>query len=373
MNAPSRKYLHEVDIVRALAILGVLTVHATALTVVTLSGSSALYPIYNFLNIAFKYGTPTFIFLSGFVLFYSYGRRPVTSALLKRFYGRRLLLVIGPYVAASFVYVTVKQAVWYGFPGLREWIGDFALRLATGTAHAHLYFVVISIQFYLMFPLLLVLFQKFRRLALHSFWLGFALQWTFVLLNGAFWHLPHKGSWAFSYFSVYLLGAGFAMLYEPIRNRFLDPRTPPSLALWLLAILWAGATVWHVILMQMNRVQGIALPGWHYELAWNVHTAASAVLLFIIAHRLMHRLPSGAGRVMANLGRRSFGIYLVHPLWLMLYEAVFPVSHPVYYHLSIGAKWLFVLAASWLVVQLAAATKNRVVNKERKSPSFRVY
>lgn len=359
MDRHTRAYLREVDLVRALAILGVLTVHASALTTVTLPVTSALYPLYNFLNIAFKYGTPTFIFLSAFVLFHTYGDRPVDRALLRRFYGRRLAFVIVPYVGVSALFILIKQFVWHGFPGWQEWLRDFAYRLATGTAHAHLYFIVISIQFYLVFPLLLLIFQRHRRLAVHTFWLGFVLQWLFVWLNGAFWHLPNKGSWAFSYLSVYLLGAGFGMHYREIRRCWLDPGAKHAAFTALLLMFWAAATACHVALMHGNRVHGLLFPGYVYELAWNAHTASAAAVLFYAAHRLPHRLPAGVCRFFENLGRCSFIIYLIHPLPLIAYEALLDISHPVLYHLFVGAKWAAVLAVSWLMARIVRAVNRR--------------
>src|SRR5689334_12879602 len=69
-----KERLPQLDIYRALAILGVLHVHATSFATVD-AIDSRFYYIINFLNIFFKYGTPSFIFLSSFVLFYNYADR----------------------------------------------------------------------------------------------------------------------------------------------------------------------------------------------------------------------------------------------------------------------------------------------------------
>ena len=111
-------YIAELDLVRAFAIIGVIIVHATALTVVTLDPQSSLYGFYHLLNIAFKYGTPTFIFLSSFVLFLNYYHRPLDAALIKRFYTRRLLHVVLPYVIISILYFAVKTYYYYSFDSL---------------------------------------------------------------------------------------------------------------------------------------------------------------------------------------------------------------------------------------------------------------
>lgn len=52
----------EIYITRALAILGVLIVHATSFPVTEFDSSSSIYGIYNFSNTFFRFGTPTLSF-----------------------------------------------------------------------------------------------------------------------------------------------------------------------------------------------------------------------------------------------------------------------------------------------------------------------
>ena len=72
-----RAKLNEIDIVRGLAILGVLMVHSTSFATVDML-HNRMFGVYNFLNIFSKIGTTTFILLSSFVLFYNYYPQPLT-------------------------------------------------------------------------------------------------------------------------------------------------------------------------------------------------------------------------------------------------------------------------------------------------------
>lgn len=63
-----KERISTLSIVRALAMLGVISVHATSETAAMMKTSSLFYGY-----IFFKYGTPTFILLSSLVLFYNYG------------------------------------------------------------------------------------------------------------------------------------------------------------------------------------------------------------------------------------------------------------------------------------------------------------
>ncbi|MEK3772115.1 acyltransferase family protein [Paenibacillus sp. FSL R5-0887] len=104
MNTARQERLPQLDIFRALAILGVLHVHSSSFA----AGEQALHSPYyywlNWINIFFKFGTPSFIFLSSFVLFYNYYGRPVTRSLIINFYRRRLKYILLPYLLASMGY-----------------------------------------------------------------------------------------------------------------------------------------------------------------------------------------------------------------------------------------------------------------------------
>ena len=104
-----RAKLYELDLVRAIAIIGVLMVHSTSAATVTMLDSSS-YGLYNFLNNFFRIGTTTFILLSSFVLFYNYYPQPLTAQRFKKFYRNRLSYIVIPYVLISGLYFTVK---WY--------------------------------------------------------------------------------------------------------------------------------------------------------------------------------------------------------------------------------------------------------------------
>ncbi len=185
MNLIRKERLPQLDVYRALALIGVLHVHASSYAAGVQAMESPFYYVYNFMNIFFKFGTSSFIFLSGFVLFYNYYDRPITVRLLSRFYGRRVLYILLPYVIAStayFVYTKFTLGQLKGIPYSDLWIelrGD----LLTGTAYTHLYFVFISIQFYILFPFLLKLFQSKPVLVKWAIPIGLILQWAFVFYN----------------------------------------------------------------------------------------------------------------------------------------------------------------------------------------------
>ena len=139
-----RKSLNEIQLARAFAILAVITVHSTSSGVTNIEPDSFLFPIYNFLNIAGKLGTPTFIMLSSFVLFYNYYPRETNWSLMRKFYIKRLKFILVPYILFSAIYFAIKWYIYYDYPSLTFALNKFLTLLALGKAHPHLYFVFID-------------------------------------------------------------------------------------------------------------------------------------------------------------------------------------------------------------------------------------
>ncbi len=353
-----REKLREIDIVRAFAILGVLLVHSTSFATVKMIESN-LYGVYNFLNIFFKIGTSTFIFLSSFVLFYNYYEKPLTKQRIQKFYRNRLLYILIPYMLFSALYYGIG---WWNrghVIGVEPLI-EFFRKLATGSAYTHLYFVFISIQFYILFPPLLWLFQRYRRLAALAVPIGIALQWAFFIMNKLEWQVPNRGSWALSYFSNYFLGAWLGMYFDRARAWLTVSRenaTPGRAAAWVaLWAVWLGAGFTHVWMWYETRLHGARFHSQLYDAIWNVHTLATALVLMQLAFWLQRRAPDRwPVRALRHLGIVSFGVYLFHPLVLLVYRQFPPSSGTsLIHHLWYAGGFLCALAVSWLTVTVVS-------------------
>jgi len=382
-NKPAAKKDHipEIQLVRAMAILGVLTVHASANATVDMI-NSGYYPFYNFINIFMKFGTPTFIFLSSFVLFYNYYSRPIDGKLIAGFYKKRLLYIIVPYTVFSLIY-------YFGIPWLNdtprftaEAFRSFWDDLLVGKAFAHLYFVFISIQFYLLFPILLWLTKK-RPALVH--WLipfGFIVQYGFVLINLYSWKFSNKGSWSLSYFSFFFFGAALGVYYPKIKNWIVISRqnaTPLRITVWTaIWAAWLASALSYVAIYYYARTFGTIFDPLLYEILWGLQAFFAALVLFQASFILYRKLPGFVTKPLYSIGQYSFGIYLVHLLFLFIYTKYVPTYGITWKaHLYYLGGWLFMLIASWLTVALTArfipigwiwfGKLPRPANKERKT------
>ncbi|WCR25654.1 acyltransferase [Paenibacillus thiaminolyticus] len=353
-----KEHITAIPIVRALAMIGVISVHSTSQATVDMVDSSWYY-LYNFFNIFFKYGTPTFILLSSFVLFYNYGGRDkLEPAVLGKFYRNRLLYVIIPYIVASIGYFLMQHMMYYRTRGFEDSMYSFFTKLLTGSAYTHLYFVFISIQFYILFPLMLKLFRSKTILA-WSIPLGLLLQWGFVLWNKYDLQIVNKGSISLSYVSYYFLGAYVGLNFEKIRPWLtsLGQKGNPlrfrlgSLALWGAWLLFA---MLHVQVWFWSRSTNEWTNSLVYEMLWNFHTLTSAIVLMQLAFFLERKLPDLLRKGLVQLGDLSFGIYLLHPVFLALYRKyAWHGGGSLAYMLFIAGGYAVALGLSWLVVYAA--------------------
>jgi peptidoglycan/LPS O-acetylase OafA/YrhL len=362
LNLPVSKHKEQIPVLyvlRALAFLGILFVHVSSVPIGDITDkSSMMFIIINFLNIFNRFGTTTFIFLSAFVLFYRYYDQPVSRKLLFSFYQRRLIYIGIPYIIFSLFYYVIQMYYSYGETWLQFFqaasIVDFIKKLAVGEAFYHLYFVFINLQFYLIFPLLLLLFQRYPSLTKHLFWIGLALQWAFILYNYYSLDYENKGQLAISYASNYFLGAYFGIYYSTLVDWIVITRKKlrtTKAAFWLcLWLVWIASSLTDVYMWYWARSSGTIFNPLLYELVWNCQTFTAALGLLQLADLLFRKLKPKFVNMLLHLGSVSFGMYLVHAGILFYYYRL-PVSHaPIVYYPYIAGAYVVTLALSWLIV-----------------------
>jgi len=306
----------------------------------------------------FKYGTPAFIFLSSFVLFYNYFDRPLTSKLISSFYKKRILYILLPYILISALYFFYKLYTrgLLGEP-IMLLLRDYVDAIFSGSAWTHLYFVFISVQFYILFPLMLVLLKNQRWMAKWAIVIGLVVQWAWVFWNKYEFQYANKGSIAFSYFAYYMLGAFVAIYFKPFRQwvmtRWKDMQDGMKLATTVLWVSWLATGLIYVQIWYHARMTDRWMDSLWYELLWNVYTMLSALVLFQAAFIVDRIAPKLVLAVLRRLGELSFAIYLVHPFILAYYrdtKSWFTLG-PLAYFIWIYSGLIIALVLSALLVQ----------------------
>ncbi|HEX9316145.1 MAG TPA: acyltransferase [Actinomycetota bacterium] len=309
-----RPHLDAVDVVRVAMIAGVLAVHVVAYT--TNPEDLVVGAANAFLHV----NREVFFFLTAFVLCYTYGSRHGWS--LTSFWKKRYLFVGVPYLAWSVLYFLADGGPY------RPWSAP-AQRLLedllAGTARYHLYFLLVTMEIYALFPLLLWLLRATRRhhglLLAASLAVQTAFTATLHYARDAALHAPGLlGAWmrhpdpvVFSY-QLYLVAGGIAALHLE------------ELAAWVRAhrglvnLLVAGglaAGLASYVLDHAAAGMDAEAAGEVFQPMIAVTTAASVLGLFALGVRWADRGPQRRFRwAVRTASDATFGVYLAHPLLL---------------------------------------------------------
>lgn len=152
----------------------VITIHLTADPVLYLRKDSIWYFIFFIINKSLSFAVPGFIFLSGFKLYNKYQNNKID---LKKFYEGRIQKIIFPYFIAYLIYFTFYRIM--NVPNNTNFFSGLLL----GTLTAHFYYIIIAVQFYLIFPLLNYLFNKCDKFILIFSFIATLIFAQFLIFN----------------------------------------------------------------------------------------------------------------------------------------------------------------------------------------------
>jgi surface polysaccharide O-acyltransferase-like enzyme len=318
--SPGRK--HWIDWLRAVAAFAVVVLHVTAplyAQIATLHRTD--WWIANIANCAARFAVPLFVMLAGALLL---GRNEDAAA----FYAKRAARLLPAFIFWSLFYLLFAWATGGDGLDLRERFVNAVL--VTGATYYHLWYLPMFFGLMLVHPFLnaWLVGRRPDRADLVAF---FAVVAFFAALHQAAELIEAvKGlrlEWAgaFAWF-VGCYAAGYvleARLYRRLPNLLLIGV--------FLAVAAAGALGNFALVMAMGLVQRqFVLPD--SGLAVLAMTAA----LFCLFRQNAARLPQS--RFVAAAAEASFGIYLIHPVFLYVLDHALPLPQR-------GAAWYIPLAA----------------------------
>jgi peptidoglycan/LPS O-acetylase OafA/YrhL len=349
----SRGHIYAVDLVRVLTFACVIAVHTVA-TVnpadsVPAGGAAMLL----------HFTREAFFALTAFVLVHRYRDR----LHIRPFWRRRFLLVGVPYVIWSVIY-TGLALITTPLPPTTALI-QLARNLLTGTAWYHLYFLVVTMQFYLLFPLFLRLLRASgARRGGHCALLviGAVLQLGIdVVLHSGYPNgaqpsamvaklLQYDGSFVGSYVFYLLLG-GVAALHSDLVQDWV--RRNPVVVFGTLLLTGVAAEGW--FLRSVHAGVPAVLASDVFQPVMVPWCAAVITALFALGVAWAARRGTGPGsRVVEISSDRSFGVFLVHPValwaWTLGPSEWLSVRVPALYSTIVA--FFAVVLASVLVVEL---------------------
>lgn len=295
--------IKEMFFIRAIACLSIVLLHSISIGINTSSKEEIgifSYFLLDSLNIILYFGTPMFIFLSIFLLAYSYRQR----SLPENFLSKRFLYIFLPFTAMALFYaIPHATTLWEG-------IQKFFLNTLIGDYHG--YFVLIIFQFYILYLFFRHLLQKSSPILLIT--VSFIINAAYLSLFNftpapsipfgeyiweRFYWVPFLG-WIFYFTLGYYCGYYYETFVAYLKKYHSIVLAAPIFSVLLLLFFYHSE---FITIHSSKRIDML------------FHTTAVFFFLFYVTSQLKH-VPS----LIINVSKYSFGIYLIHMFYIAVVE-----------------------------------------------------
>ncbi|MFA6768934.1 MAG: acyltransferase [Parabacteroides sp.] len=306
------KYYPEINYLRGFAILAVISIHVSG--VFTKMQMSSMTMIYMFIDAISQFAVPAFIFISGFVLYNKYN----SDFDLKQFYLKRYKTIIPPYLIFSTFYILVKIPV---AKMIHRTIDTNILHMyLTGSSLFHMWFFTLIIQLYILYPLILKIYNYSNR-------------WSLILAFIASVVLSKYE--VAGYMFYFVLG-----MY--LNNHYNNPISTKHI--FVIPALIAGTAIQVMYYMDtyFSNQLLINFPEQLINIVSILYFTVGFLVLLEIAKTLSR---SEKLQSIDYLGSNSFSIYLIHALFIYIFTLLFPkigfefnniLFYPVVFILTLG-------------------------------------
>lgn len=374
-----RPHVYEIDPLRAFTALSVVGVHVLTNTAF-LNQTEAGVQIQYALAVALHYTREVFIFITAFALAYVYFGR---SFSLKQFWLKRGLGVVFPYIIWSLIYI------WANSPGISwgTFLHQSLIDIPTGQASYQLYYILLSIEFYLLLPVFLLFLHYCKHhpwivlsisgiLQLALFYVDFhLLQGPKVQLHG-FWYIvaKYQDSFILVYQFYFILGGFVALYFQQVRSFLLrhGKLIAGAFLLVLIAVLLHNTIQVNVYHEGIGYAQSVLQPIMVF------YSAAFILFVLWLSSRWASKLdqdqrPRGYF-FWHTLADAAFGIYLVHVLILNELMKYLVLALPKTWLVAIRVLIMYVLTAGgatvFTIILLHIPIASRLVGRAERRLSF---
>ena len=320
MNKGAR-YFDEINFLRAFAILAVISIHVAAFFT-HMSGITFQTSVYMAIYAFSHFAVPLFICISGFVLYNKY----YDAIDIKTFLKKRLGTVLPPFLIFSTFYlgVTLIGSIILTKSVTLDISHILYRYYPTDGCLYHLWFFVLIIQFYLIYPAIVQTFNYCKsrdrtlELLVASFFIGVIYKLYLVSdMNVLRTSIPLLGvaTMFVGYLFYFILGMVFLDRYDEMVLKY----TSHKFLYWMPFTLICGTIIGtfgyarEYFNYSIALIHPMAGEYWHYIVA--IITPLYYVCIFAICFIISLYLVSHRTRIVAfleKIGRYSFSIYLIH-------------------------------------------------------------
>jgi surface polysaccharide O-acyltransferase-like enzyme len=348
-----RQQVMELYYMRAIAAFGIFTIHATGGFALYSEFNSKVMHISTFLNQFFRFGTPVFMMISGFVLFYNY--RTPSEFDAKRFYKKKAVYLIIPYTIWSIGYFFFKSYI-YKLPIDENWGMGLINDILLGKTFSHLYFIFLIVQFYILFPLFIKYLSKsmmkkpIRTFVSISILQGILLIYEFYFrqhTNITLMKFIDEYYWktALGWFYYFLTGGIIAYNYKKfveIVNKYIKQ----------IGILYILSTIIFLGEVYLNIYSNNSMSGFEKYGSIRpmnmIYGLMTFTILVWITRKIMN-IDNIYVRLLKSFGTYSLGVYFAHPMVLEFIKQKLMGNFPRWIGYGRLSSFLLIYSLGWVI------------------------
>ncbi len=328
------------DRLRVGATFAVIAIHITAAYLL-------ISPVAYFANQWVRFAVPLFIIMSGFLIYHAdlnLGFLPLAV-----FYRKRLGKVLVPYLIWTLLYGSLNYLASGAPHQLHLLIIFWVKHLVRGTAFYHLYFLVIILQLYVLYPFLRKQLKKsWVTWMLASFLLTLTTQ-TILYLN-----MMNLITLPVSYQNLYLVAFPGWIFYFVL-----------GMSVALKKDAWENYLREHGVLLGLVYLisLGLLLLDSHFTSTYGSSIRPSVILYTVSSYFFFYAVALRSNNALSScltwLSHQSFLVFLMHPLVLMVLVFMAPrLNQPDLWAGTVGMLWLYLatVAGTLLITYMTSLT-----------------
>lgn len=315
--------LPEFDILRSLAIIGVIIIHITSTLELYAHNGICMYYVFAIIHLAQRFCVPVFLIISGFFLSCKTDNTQNPTLVLKR----RLSRIIPPYIIWSlvfeFLHIVLDKKPFHLFSIIQD--------LLTGSADSAYYFIILIIQFYFLWWILTKIgVLQYKRLLFVSIIIQLAITFYFyfrLFVLQDYHCIDSMYSLVLAWSFYFVFGLFLGQNYEAAKIVLEKLKKPLIIITILLLVCSIGEFNviygWEFIKnIQIGAlVDPTKLP--IAESYWRISSQLYSVafcLLIISFHKIS--IKTKAAKIFNTLAEWSFAIYLIHEpiVWKIMFK-----------------------------------------------------
>jgi|GEM_PF-1018169 len=327
-----KPHIFEIDLLRAITVFSVVAIHSLSYTNYLTTGLAATQLI-NLIGHALHFNREMFMFITGLVLTYVYYHRQFST---KAFWLKRVSLIFIPYVVWTIIYVFIN--VHSG--SFLDYTKTILCDILTGDASFQLYYILLALQFYIIFPYFLFFLKKVAHHPWLTLGISFVIQLAWIYYDFTYLqsNLSSRNIWLqhavlfqdrviVTYQFFFILGA-FAAIYMNKAQAFLIKHR------WFAPVLAILAIILYIIYyyLQLN-IFGDSITYATSVLQPSVVMYSVVAIIFFCWLAMIWSKQQIGYKLVKVVSDTSFGIYFVHVIALTFIAAyllpIVPKTVPV--------------------------------------------